>query len=353
MLISNLIAGAKRAFITRNVDLSLATGFGGAAPEAGDLVIARVERIRQHARLEDIYGRRVWLYPGDRLVLAAGSRYSTAQYRAELPHELGECQLVAAGGIAARVADRNAQVKPATDLFIEGILVDSEGAPLNLKRFQRLPAAPVLTGSALPAVVVFGSDMDAGKTTTACAAIRGLSNAGYRVQGAKLTGTGAGPDFWRMHDAGAVDVADFVDAGYASTVGMTPTQILEILSRIEQRALQHRADVMVIEIADGVLQPETSALIADPDFVGRFDGALVAADNAASAAYVAQRVAMAGLPILAISGALTRSPVACQEVVAATALSVFTPDQLQTAEVIQTVLAPLFRGGDVALGAGE
>ncbi|GGC04641.1 DUF1611 domain-containing protein [Marinobacterium zhoushanense] len=352
-MISNLVSDAKRAFITRNVDLSLAARFCGEAPAAGDLVVARVERIRQHARLEDVYGRRVWLYTGDRLILAAAPRYSTAQYRAELPTGLGDCQLVAAGGIAAGVSDRNAQVKPATDLFIEGILADIEGVPLNLKRFQRLPAAASIRGAALPAVMVLGSDMDAGKTTTACAAIRGLTNAGYRVQGAKLTGTGAGPDYWRMHDAGAVDVADFVDAGFASTVGTTPAQILEILSRIEQRALQHRADVMVVEIADGVLQPETSALIASPDFVSRFEGVLIAGDNASSAAYVAQRVAMAGLPVLAISGALTRSPVACREVVAATALPVFTPDQLQSSDVIQTVLAPLFRGGDVALGACE
>lgn len=345
------LATAKRAFITRNVDLSRATHCRQDAPQAGDLVLARVDRIRQHTRLEDPQGRRVWLYPGDRVVVVAAARYATAQYRAELPSGLGACQLVAAGGIAACVVDRSAQVKPATELFIEGVLADDEGLPLNLKQFQCLPPAPAVSSGAVPMVMVVGSDMDAGKTTTACAAIRGLSNAGYRVQGAKLTGTGAGPDYWRMRDAGAVDVADFVDAGFASTVGATPEQILEILSRVERRALQQHADVMVVEIADGVLQPETAALLATPGFVGCFDGVLVAADNASAATYVAQRMAMAGLPVLAISGALTRAPVACQEVSAATALPVFTPDQLQSAEVIQTVLAPLFRGCDVALGA--
>ncbi|WP_432696721.1 hypothetical protein ACQUQP_19650 [Marinobacterium sp. YM272] len=344
------VANAKRAFITRNVDLSLAERFGNQAPEAGDLVLARVERIRQHTRLEDPSGRRVWIYRGDRLVLAAGSRYATAQYRAELPSALGACHLVAAGGIAACVSDRNSQVKPATELFLEGVLADAEGVPLNLKRFQRLPPASI-GNHGLPLVMVVGSDMDAGKTTMACAAIRGLSNAGYRVQGAKLTGTGAGPDYWRMYDAGAIDVADFVDAGFASTVGATPAQVIDILSRIGRRAMQKQADVMVVEVADGLLQPETEALMSTQEFVGLFGGVLVAGDSAAAATYVAQRVAMAGLPVFAISGVLTRSPVASREVAAATALPVHTPEQLQSVEVIQSVLASLFRGCDVALGA--
>ncbi len=349
-MLATHLSSAKRAFITRNVDLSLAAALCDEAPEAGDLVLARVERIRQHTRLEDPHGRRVWLYRGDRLVLAAGARYATAQYRAEPPSALGACHLVAAGGIAACVSDRNSQVKPATELFIEGVLADAEGVPLNLKRFQQLPPSS-LSSQGPPLLMVVGSDMDAGKTTTACAVIRGLSNAGYRVQGAKLTGTGAGPDYWRMYDAGAIDVADFVDAGFASTVGATPVQMIDVLSRIGRRAMQQQADVMVVEVADGLLQPDTEALMSTPEFVSRFDGVLVAGDSAAAATYVAQRVAMAGLPIFAISGVLTRSPVASGEAAAATALPVYTPDQLQSADVIQSVLSPLFRGCDVALGA--
>ncbi|KEA62829.1 hypothetical protein ADIMK_3028 [Marinobacterium lacunae] len=352
LLVDNL-AGAKRAFTTRNVDLTQASRIGEASLAPGDVVVARVERVRQHTRLEDQYGRRVWLYPGDRLILVAAPRYSTAQYHADMPSDTGECHLVASGGIAAWVRDRSLQVKPATELTLEGVLLDKDGVALNLKRFQTLPAYEGVSNGRLSTVLVLGSDMDSGKTTTACATIKGLTNAGFRVQGAKLTGTGAGPDYWRMLDAGATHVSDFVDAGFASTSGATTDQILEVLARIHRQALERGNDLLVVEVADGVLQPETSALLASPVFTSFFDGVLVAGDNASAAAFVSERVAMAGMPILAISGALTRSPLAGREVTAATGLPVFTPDQLQSADVVQSVLAPLLRGGDVALGAVE
>lgn len=350
MLVSNQLANAKQAFITRNVDLSLAKRLEPAELKAGDLVLARVERVRQHTRLEDTYGRRVWIYRGDQLIVAAGARYATSQFRAEVPSKMGRCHLVAAGGIAACVSERNALIKPATEIFLQGVLVDAGGVPLNLQRFQTLKPVPI-GSTGIPMVMVIGSDMDAGKTTTACAAIRGMANAGYSVYGAKLTGTGAGPDYWRMHDAGAIGVSDFVDAGLVSTVGATPDRILDILFRIEHRAIQQGAEALVVEVADGLLQPETEALISTPEFISRFSGALVAADSAASAAYVAQRVAMAGLPVLALSGLLTRAPLAVQEVSAATALPVFTADQLQSVDVIQTLMSSVFGGSDVTLGA--
>ncbi len=55
--------------------------------------------------------------------------------------------------------------------------------------------------------------MNAGKTTTAASLIKGVTAYGMKVGAAKITGTGAGGDFWFMIDSGTEPVLDFVDAG--------------------------------------------------------------------------------------------------------------------------------------------
>jgi uncharacterized NAD-dependent epimerase/dehydratase family protein len=65
-----------------------------------------------------------------------------------------------------------------------------------------VPVAPA-HGFALPTVLMVGTSMSAGKTTTARVVVRLLGEAGLSVVGAKLTGAGRYRDILSMQDAGA------------------------------------------------------------------------------------------------------------------------------------------------------
>ncbi|MBN1008462.1 hypothetical protein [Amphritea pacifica] len=338
------IAQAKRSYITRNADLSLATALGQGKPRSGDLILARVDRVRNHTRLENIFGRREHLYPGDEIVVAAADRYATGQFHARVPEQLGACHLVAAGGIAAEVIQRNAGVKGATEITALGLLCDGSGNPLNLSQFaplNNLQVKPVSLQQ-LPTLLVMGSDMNSGKTTLACAAANGLRQAGYRISVTKLTGTGAGPDYWRMLDAGAARVVDFLDAGYASTVGMKPSQLIAILRQFKADALQQGSDILIVEVADGVLQPENRALLESDGFINEVSAALVAADGAIAATMTAQTVLHAGISVLGVGGLISRSPLSCDEARASLGLPILDLNDFHRNSIRDYILGSLF-----------
>lgn len=200
----------RRAFTTRRALLTDAHSLvlDGARPTAGDLVIARVTRLGLHQRIELPTGRRSNLYEGDHILVAYGARYAPDQFEAVVPDDLGPCELVAGGGVAARVLSRHREVREATRITPVGLLVDRGGQILNLRRWAIQERGRV--GNPL-VIAVVGTSMNAGKTTAASKLIRGLVRSGLRVGAAKVTGTGSGGDVWSMLDAGACEVVDFTD----------------------------------------------------------------------------------------------------------------------------------------------
>src|SRR5436190_686234 len=77
----------------------------------------------------------------------------------------------------------------------------------------------------------------------------------------KVTGTGAGPDMWLMQDAGAEITLDFTDAGYVSTSLLDLPALQGIVDTLLGTMGAAGVDVVVFEVADGLLQPETAALV--------------------------------------------------------------------------------------------
>lgn len=146
--------------------------------------------------------------------------------------------MVAAGGIAARCVNRHANTKPPTQVSPVGLLADSDGRPLNLQNFALPPVARPATRPYTVAVV--GTSMNAGKTTTGAALVRGLTKAGLIACVGKVTGTGAGCDRWCYLDAGANETFDFTDFGYASTYRV-PKYALTTLLRSMSHTLSHYA----------------------------------------------------------------------------------------------------------------
>ena len=320
-------AHLKAAYTVRHVDLNQQyTLIEDAIPARGDLVVARVSALGHHTWVELPSGRRATLYVGDELLLACGARYAPDQFEAELPEDLGPADLVAAGGVLGKVHSKHAQMGNPTRLDPVGLLGDAEGRVLNLRDF-RLPEPPTALRPPTTIVVV-GTSMNSGKTTTVAAIVRGLTLAGLRVGTAKLTGTGAGGDPWLFRDAGAVAAYDFTDAGYPTTFRVPLDDLVESSQLLHGHLAAQAVDAVVLEIADGVLQAETAALLDRPEMRRIIDGMVFASGEAAGALYGVQRLQSLGLPVLAVSGLLTCSPLAMREAAAGLSVPVYTPADL-------------------------
>lgn len=321
------IEAARKSFTTRRVDFSEAKGLiKRASPQAGDLVLARVEVIGQHARLEGPTGRRAKLYPGDEIVVAYGARYAPDQFEAEVPADLSPCDLVAGGGVASRVLSRHAKINRATRITPIGLLADGQAQVLNLSRFA---LSPTVRPVAYPTVIaVAGTSMNAGKTTSAAGLIHGLSRAGLRVAGIKVTGTGSGGDLWSMADAGAEWTFDFTDMGHATTAGLAIPVVEQIVTGLIQHVAALGSDIVVVEVADGVFQQETAGLLQSPLFRRQIDGIVFAAGDALGAVGGINWLKAHELPVLALSGLVTTSPLAMREAMANVDVAVVSLDEL-------------------------
>ncbi|MFB9950614.1 hypothetical protein ACFFP0_17315 [Rhizobium puerariae] len=263
---------AKRAFTTRHVRVDDAAQLtrDGIAPKPGDLLLARITSIGQHERLENMEGRRVLLYVGDEILVSYGHRYAPDQFESRVPSDLSDCALVAAGGIASEMMSKHTKMKAPTRIEPIGLLTRQDGTILNLADYVAFSQCEAVRPATIIAVV--GSSMNAGKTTTAASLVRGLTSAGFRVGAAKLTGTGSGGDLWTMLDAGAIAAVDFTDAGHASTADLHAQQLETIARRLIGKLGEHGAEIGVVEIADGLLQRETAALIDVAQTSGWFRG---------------------------------------------------------------------------------
>ena len=328
---SNRIEKAKRAFVTRNVALDQLRLLDStpAMIRSGDLLLAKVETLGNHKALELTTGRRSAMHPGDEILIAYGNRYAPDQYEAILPTELGNCDLVAAGGIASQALSWSTQIKAPTRIQPIGLVCDAEGEVVNLSRYA-VPHQPL--SHAPKIITVVGSSMNAGKTTTIASMVRGLSQQGYRVGAIKITGTGAGGDLWKMRDAGAIDAVDFTDAGMSTTFKAPLTLLFDATDRLISHLAAQQCDVIVMEIADGIYQQESSALIQSTFMQNLISAYLFAADGSTGAAAGVEWLQRFGI-VLGISGKVTASPLAIREAEQVTGMKCYTPSDLSESDI--------------------
>lgn len=338
---------AKHAYTTRHLDITTARQLRtDAVPSTGDVVLARVAAIGQHTRIEQTDGRRATLFPGDEVVVVYGDRYAPDQFHASVPTDLGPCSLVAAGGIAAQVEAAHGKMQEATTLEPVGLLADAAGRQLNL-RGVAAQEIPRVSGPRPVTIAVVGTSMNSGKTTSAAHLVRGLRLAGLRVGAAKVTGTGAGGDIWLLSDAGAFPVYDFTLAGLPSTYRVGPAEVLRVFVDLTSRLALDGCDAVVIEVADGVFQQETAALLEDPVFREGVDAVLFAAVDALGAVAGTAWLRERGLAPLAITGVLSASPLATLEAVSATHDQVWGLQHLGDPDAAARLYADLRKPGGV------
>lgn len=322
------VGEAKRAFTVRRATFEPGLRLtSNRRPRAGDLVLARIDTLGHHSKLESPEGRRMQLYEDDLILVAFGERYAPDQFEASVPDALGPCELVASGGIAGKVINRHPRARRATSISPVGLIADSAGQVVNLSRFA-LPPKPMPLRR--PRVIgVAGTSMNAGKTTTVAALIQGLSRAGLRVEATKVTGTGSGNDYWSMLDAGARRVLDFTDMGFASTAGLALSEIERTALSLIAHCASGAPDVIVVEIADGLLQRETAGLLTSEAFRGAVDAMLFAAADAMGALSGRDWLRSKGIKLIGVSGLVTASPLSSREAAAAIGEPLITLEELR------------------------
>lgn len=331
---ASALARAKYAYSTRFVEKAAKNGEFDLSydllqtPKAGDVVLARVVEIGQHKRLESPVSRRQRLFEGDEIVVAYGSRYAADQFLSLIPTDLGPCHLAAAGGLASRVLDQHDRMDDATLLEPIGLLVDHEGARVNLRDYAPYSVTnssddhTAAKQNTSPHVIsVLGTSMNSGKSTTLACLAHGLVKAGLRVHVGKATGTGAGNDARLFEDAGAQRVLDFTDFGHATTFGLSESEVRDIfislVDELSKDCGQGAPDVVIVEIADGIFQGETRDLLADPKFVNTIDSLVFSAGDALGAVGGLSTLVELGHTPIFVSGVLTSSPLATRETMAA------------------------------------
>ena len=305
-------AYAKWAFTTRRVRRSDVAGLKPdvRSAAAGDLVLGEITQIGQHKRLQLSEARYSTSFVDDCVVVACGDRYAPDQFEGVAELDPDGADLIAAGGLVGRRRNAHDRMAAPTQIRPLGLLTACSGEVINLARYS-LPLRPLQRD--VPVICVVGSSMNGGKTTTAVSLAHGLGKAGLRVAGIKATGTGAFGDFNAFRDAGVPFVADFTDAGMASTY----RQPLERIERGFQKLLAHAAadqvDVAIVELADGVCQHETARLLQGSQFRDALVAVLMAAPDALSAIGGVSILRQMGLETAAVSGMVSCSPLAARE----------------------------------------
>jgi hypothetical protein len=193
--------------------------------------------------------------------------------------------------------------------------------------------------------------MNAGKTTVVTQLVRGLSQSGMRVGACKVTGTGSGGDLWSMIDAGAAHALDFTDVGFSTTAGCDIESVEEGAHQILAHLDSLGVDIVVMEIADGLLQRETAALLSSPSRLpARLDAVVLAAADAMGAIAGADWLAQRRLPLRAVSGLVTASPLAAHEASTQCGVDIVSTFDLAEPEwAARVALAPAVTGKRAAL----
>ncbi len=219
----------------------------------GDYVVCRIEEIGgSTVKAELANGRMMHLMEGDLMVGALGVRHATLEATGswEEVGEDGHMQILTGAGLLGKLTSRSRFVTPLIDITYLGH-VCRNGIKMNMANFAGDMYAEKLD---IPVILLVGTSMSSGKTTSARIVTRMLKYLGKKVSGAKLTGAGRYRDILTVSDAGADHVCDFVDAGLPSSI-CPPGKFKEALHIMMGQIANSQSDVAVIEIGASPLEP--------------------------------------------------------------------------------------------------
>ncbi len=219
----------------------------------GDFVVSEIKSIGgSTVKAELVNGRMMELMKGDHVVGALGVRHATLEATGSYKcvSNDGMMHLLTGAGLMGLMTSRSVFVTPLIQIQYKGH-VQGDARHLNMRDFARKPSPAPFD---MPVILIVGTSMSAGKTTSARIITRHLKEMGLTVTAAKLTGAGRFRDILTVNDAGADYVFDFVDAGLPSTI-CPAREYRDALKCMQDLIAGTGADVAVIEIGASPLEP--------------------------------------------------------------------------------------------------
>jgi len=223
--------------------------------ETADYVLAEVLG-PSHYPFEIANGRLVDAVAGDLVIGALGRRAATLEVVGDWSHAgtTGEMHALTGAGLFGLATSLSTWLQPLTSIAYRGH-VTREGRKLNMRDFVR-PLPPAVPRA--PVILLIGTSMSAGKTTTARVVVRMLAESGLGVLACKITGAARYRDILSCLDVGAEHVMDFVDAGLPSTV-CEESVYAPALEHLLSRMAALDPDVIVAEAGASPLEPYNGA----------------------------------------------------------------------------------------------
>lgn len=197
-------------------------------------------------------GRMADVLTGDQVIGALGVRCATLEAVGSWQDigEDGRMEALTEGGLFGKATSVSFLLDNLPPMIYQGHIWRNH-EKVTMKDFIQ----PSSTFSySIPTLIMIGTSMSSGKTTTARIIIRGLKKAGFKVIGAKLAGAGQYHDILAMYDAGADEIFDFVDIGLPSTI-MSPEAYRLSVRQLLSRIASSQPDIVVAEIGASPFEP--------------------------------------------------------------------------------------------------
>lgn len=219
----------------------------------GDYVVGEVtDPPAPTAFIELRSGRLANVDVGDQVMGAFATRFATLESTGtwERVGDDGRMSAMTSAGLFGVITSRSPFGLDHVRLRYRGHVL-ANGVKRTMSDFAEAPSTRPFT---VPALLIVGSSMSAGKTQSARIIIRRLKHMGLRVAGVKLTGAGRYRDILTMSDAGADGIFDFVDGGLPSTV-CSEEVFRQAADRVLGAVDRFGADVVVTEAGASPLEP--------------------------------------------------------------------------------------------------
>ena len=227
----------------------------------GDYIVGRVTgRPSALYQVELAHGRMINVLEGDLVVGALGDRAATLEGvgKWEAIGADGEFHALTTAGLMGRATSTSPLLPALMPLTYIGHVI-RDGRHLRMADCVADVDEQPLDA---PVILLVGTSMSAGKTTTGRLIIHELKKSGLRIVGAKFTGAARYRDVLTYGDAGADAILDFVDAGLPSTV--VPRDTFKPAMRyMLNRVAALKPDVLVAEAGASPLEPYNGDIAID------------------------------------------------------------------------------------------
>lgn len=268
----------------------------------GDVILAEVlSKNSAYPYLEQTDGELATLEVGDKIIGVLGARQALRGFVGYSPKKLdhhNKLSLLNMGGVIGCCVDSAVGLGEPPQLKYLGTVIDSNGI-VNINRTTLPHTNSILKARQI--ILILGTCMNVGKTSTATQMVSAATKAGFKVGAAKIAGVAAIKDLQSFKNAGAVDVKSFLDCGLPSTVDQEDLApiVKNIINALE-------GDLLVIELGDGIMgHYKVETVLTNKDIMSCVTSIVVCAADLAAAYGAKQYLEEFGVKIDIFSGPAT------------------------------------------------